>query len=93
MFSRLETIRLFEMSRHWNAAFTQVFCIFSVNFNALPAVLWRISEIIRNKTLDFFSSTLPILKADKNLPKLAKYEDFDVVDRSDQQYLRPVVNC
>ena len=84
MFSRLETIRLFEMSRHWNAAFTQVFFIFSVNFNALPAVLWRISEIIRNKTLDFFSSTLPIL---------AKYEDFDVVDRSDQQYLRPVVNC
>nr|CAG4637026.1 EOG090X06KU [Ceriodaphnia reticulata] len=30
-------------------------------------------------------STLPILKADKNLPKLAKYEDFDVVERSDQQ--------
>ncbi|XP_057373930.1 uncharacterized protein LOC130694846 isoform X2 [Daphnia carinata] len=42
-------------------------------------------ELIRNKTLDFFSSTLPILKADKNLPKLAKYEDFDVVDRNDQQ--------
>nr|CAH0108817.1 unnamed protein product [Daphnia galeata] len=42
-------------------------------------------ELIRNKTLDFFSSTLPILKADKNLPKLAKYEDFDVIDRSDQQ--------
>nr|CAG4636188.1 EOG090X06KU [Eubosmina coregoni] len=39
-------------------------------------------ELIRNRTLDFFSSTLPILKADQNLPKVAKYEDFDLVDRS-----------
>ena len=47
----------------------------------------RFSDLIRNKTLDFFSSTLPILKADKNLPKLAKYEDFDVIERSDQPYV------
>ena len=52
----------------------------------MTSAIARISELIRNKTLDFFSSTLPILKADKNLPKLAKYEDFDVIDRSDQQY-------
>ena len=52
----------------------------------MTSAVRRISELIRNKTLDFFSSTLPILKADKNLPKLAKYEDFDVIDRSDQQY-------
>nr|CAG4643221.1 EOG090X06KU [Ilyocryptus agilis] len=42
-------------------------------------------ELIRNKTLDFFSSTLPILKADLNLPKVAKYEDFDVIDRTGEQ--------
>lgn len=40
------------------------------------------SELIRNKTLDFFSSTLPVLKEDKNLPKVAKYDDFEVVDRN-----------
>nr|CAG4647918.1 EOG090X06KU [Moina brachiata] len=42
-------------------------------------------ELIRNKTLDFFSSTLPILKADKNLPKVAKYEDFDLVDSQNRK--------
>ena len=32
-------------------------------------------ELIKNKTLDFFSKTLPILKADDTLPKVAKYQD------------------
>jgi len=36
-------------------------------------------ELIRNKTLDFFSGTLPILKEDRNLPKVAKYDDFDLI--------------
>nr|CAG4651839.1 EOG090X06KU [Triops cancriformis] len=31
-------------------------------------------ELIRNKTLDFFSNTLPVLKNDNNLPKVAKYQ-------------------
>lgn len=28
---------------------------------------------MKNKTLEFFSKTLPILKADETLPKVAKY--------------------
>lgn len=32
-------------------------------------------EVIKTKTLDFFSKTLPILKADDTLPKVAKYEE------------------
>ena len=44
------------------------------------------SELIRNKTLDFFSDTLPILKEDRNLPKVAKYEDFDVLKRRMLKY-------
>ncbi len=46
-----------------------------------PTWMLHFSELIRNKTLDFFSSTLPVLKEDRNLPKVAKYEDFDVIDR------------
>ncbi|KDR20342.1 hypothetical protein L798_05509, partial [Zootermopsis nevadensis] len=30
-------------------------------------------ELVRNKTLEFFSKTLPILKADETLPRVAKY--------------------
>lgn len=33
------------------------------------------SEVIKKKTLEFFSKTLPILKADDTLPKVAKYEE------------------
>jgi len=33
------------------------------------------SEVIKTKTLEFFSKTLPILKADDTLPKVAKYEE------------------
>lgn len=28
---------------------------------------------MKNKTLEFFSRTLPILKADETIPKVAKY--------------------
>lgn len=63
----------------------QISLVFFLYFLWMTSAFRRISELIRNKTLDFFSSTLPILKADKNLPKLAKYEDFDVIDKSDQQ--------
>ncbi|XP_050541706.1 uncharacterized protein LOC126905742 [Daktulosphaira vitifoliae] len=30
-------------------------------------------ELVKNKTLEFFSKTLPILKADETIPKVAKY--------------------
>ena len=33
------------------------------------------SELFKAKTLEFFSKTLPILKADDTLPKVARYED------------------
>ena len=36
-------------------------------------------ELIKNKTLDFFSQTLPILKADDTLPKVAKYQDSHIM--------------
>jgi len=36
-------------------------------------------ELIKNKTLDFFSKTLPILKADDTLPKVAKYQDSHIM--------------
>merc|ERR1711992_220911 len=32
-------------------------------------------ELFKAKTLEFFSKTLPILKADDTLPKVARYED------------------
>jgi len=32
-------------------------------------------ELFKSKTLEFFSKTLPILKADDTLPKVARYED------------------
>ena len=35
--------------------------------------------MIKNKTLDFFSKTLPILKADDTLPKVAKYQDSHIM--------------
>ncbi|XP_069673128.1 uncharacterized protein spz6 [Periplaneta americana] len=36
-------------------------------------------ELVRNKTLEFFSKTLPILKADETLPRVAKYrQDQDL---------------
>merc|ERR1719481_1554048 len=36
-------------------------------------------QLIKNKTLDFFSKTLPILKADDTLPKVAKYQDSHIM--------------
>lgn len=36
-------------------------------------------ELIKNKTLNFFSKTLPILKADDTLPKVAKYQDSHIM--------------
>jgi len=36
-------------------------------------------ELIKNMTLDFFSKTLPILKADDTLPKVAKYQDQHIM--------------
>lgn len=35
----------------------------------------EINELFKSKTLEFFSKTLPILKADDTLPKVARYED------------------
>lgn len=35
-------------------------------------------ELLKRKTLAFFSRTLPILKADDTLPKVAKYEDAHI---------------
>ncbi|PSN46326.1 hypothetical protein C0J52_15202 [Blattella germanica] len=32
-------------------------------------------ELVKNKTLEFFSRTLPILKADETLPRVAKYSE------------------
>ena len=40
-------------------------------------------ELIKNKTLDFFSKTLPILKADDTLPKVA-------ADRNGKQQESPL---
>jgi len=36
-------------------------------------------ELIKNKTLDFFSKTLPVLKADDTLPKVARYQDSHIL--------------
>merc|ERR1719184_255856 len=36
-------------------------------------------QLIKNKTLDFFSKTLPILKADDTLPKVAKFQDSHIM--------------
>lgn len=35
-------------------------------------------DLIKKKTLEFFSKTLPILKADDTLPKVAKYSDSHI---------------
>lgn len=37
-----------------------------------PHRLFHSSELIKNKTLEFFSKALPILQADESLPKVAK---------------------
>lgn len=39
-------------------------------------ILSIFSELIKNKTLQFFSKALPILKADETLPKVAKYKFY-----------------
>ena len=36
------------------------------------------SDLFKKETLEFFSKTLPILKADDTLPKVAKYEDSHI---------------
>lgn len=42
------------------------------------------SELIRNRTLDFLSKTLPVLKADDTLPKVTQLldEPVDVIDNN-----------
>jgi len=35
-------------------------------------------EVFKAKTLEFFSKTLPVLKADDTLPKVARYEDTHI---------------
>lgn len=42
------------------------------------------SELIRNRTLDFLSKTLPVLKADDTLPKVTQIldEQIDVIDNN-----------
>ncbi len=35
------------------------------------------SEILKNKTLEFFRHALPILKKNKSLPKVARYSSAD----------------
>lgn len=42
------------------------------------------SELIRNRTLDFLSKTLPVLKADDTLPKVAQIIDdpVNVIDNN-----------
>lgn len=42
------------------------------------------SEVIRNRTLDFLSKTLPVLKADDTLPKVTQIldEPVDVIDQN-----------
>lgn len=32
------------------------------------------SDLVKNKTLEFFSKTLPILQVDETLPKVTKYQ-------------------
>lgn len=46
--------------------------------------LHSFSELIRNRTLDFLSKTLPVLKADDTLPKVTQIldEPIDVVDNN-----------
>lgn len=47
---------------------------------------------MKNKTLEFFSRTLPILKADETIPKVAKYVPPDSYYQSSttQKYLQCV---
>lgn len=42
------------------------------------------SELIRNRTLDFLSKTLPVLKADDTLPKVTQIldEPIDVIENN-----------
>lgn len=43
-----------------------------------------VSELIRNRTLDFLSKTLPVLKADDTLPKVTQISDdpVNVIDNN-----------
>ena len=43
--------------------------------NSVFNLRFSYSELFKAKTLEFFSKTLPILKADDTLPKVARYED------------------
>ncbi|XP_050432845.1 uncharacterized protein LOC126840896 [Adelges cooleyi] len=48
-------------------------------------------ELMKNKTLEFFSKTLPILKADETIPKVAKYvppEGYYHSSTTTQKYLQ-----
>lgn len=42
------------------------------------AIICFSSELIRNRTLDFLSKTLPVLKADDTLPKVTQILDEPV---------------
>ena len=44
-------------------------------FYYIKLFIFHFSDLIKNKTLEFFSKTLPILKADDTLPKVAKFQD------------------
>lgn len=48
-------------------------------------------DLLKNKTLEFFSKTLPILKADETLPKVAKYH-AEPDQFYYQQYHHPTTN-
>lgn len=68
------------LSRIW------VFFFFSPGIYWLLRFLFPLysSELIRNRTLDFLSKTLPVLKADDTLPKVTQIldEQIDVIDNN-----------
>lgn len=43
-------------------------------------MIFHSSELIRNRTLDFLSKTLPVLKADDTLPKVTQILDEPPID-------------
>ena len=46
----------------------------SVTPSIKHSVVCIFSELIKNKSLEFFGSTLPILKKDPTLPKVARFQ-------------------
>ncbi|KAL1462245.1 hypothetical protein WDU94_014096 [Cyamophila willieti] len=62
----------------------------SIHIDLYPSRL-ICSDLLKNKTLEFFSKTLPILKADETLPKVAKYHQ-EPDQFYYQQYHHPATN-